>query len=486
MRGWPSNISGITPLLADTDTSWNASALQSRIGSIQAALESRVFPRAPVVILADNSPDWIAIDLATQAMNIPLIPLPTFFTPAQWKHAIETSGAQAIFCSEAQYAHALGFRAKISCDSRLHLYEGPQQSHPDTRGTQKITFTSGTTGEPKGVCLSSDEQWQVAHAIHAGIAHLGLKRHLCLLPMSVLLENVAGVYTAMLCGATTFCPPLSETGMIGASSFDPVLCLDAIQRYQAESVILLPQMLQALTAIAEKRDVRIKSLKFVAVGGARTPSSLLHAAREKGFPVYEGYGLTECCSVVALNLPGQDRIGSVGKPLANRQVRIAADGELEVLITGDVHYLGQPEPAQRWLPTGDIGHMDADGYLYIDGRKKNVLVTGYGRNVSPEWPESLLLGTGVVAQAIVLGDAQPYLAALIVPASKHHDRACIQQAVDQCNQALPDYARIGRWIKVEPFSLANGLATANGRLKRAAILQRYQEQINSLYENVGA
>ena len=153
----------------------------------------------------------------------------------------------------------------------------------------------------------------------------------------------------------------------------------AIEEHQAESVILLPQMLQAITLGCTKNDPRLKSLKLVAVGGAKTPEALIVQAREKGIPAYEGYGLSECSSVVALNTPSANKLNSVGKALPNRKIRIAADGEIEISGQGFTHYLGEVIAQEEWLKTGDIGHLDDEGYLFIDGRKKNILITSFGR-----------------------------------------------------------------------------------------------------------
>ncbi|MEV4777876.1 AMP-binding protein [Burkholderia sp. LMU1-1-1.1] len=479
------------PVLSDGAHTLDGGALRRRVGELAAALLARRMPRAPVAILADNSPEWLAVDLATQQLGLTLVPLPLFFTPAQWGHVLADSGATALFCASAGQGAALGFGAAIACGGPLVLCEAaagasaatPAAGFPDAlAGTQKITFTSGTTSTPKGVCLSAGQQWQVARALRDGVAGLALERHLCLLPFAVLLENIAGPYTALLSGATTICPPLAETGMAGASRFDPLVCLAAIERHRPHSIIVLPQMLQALVAVTTAGDPRLASLRFVAVGGARTPPRLLAAARARGLPVFEGYGLSECASVVALNLPGAAREGSVGKPLAHRPVRIAADGEIEV--GGDAaHYLGQaPGRPGDWLATGDLGHLDADGFLHIDGRKKDILITGFGRNVSPEWPETALLGTGAIGQAVVVGDGQPYLAALIVPLAAHIGAEQIAEAVARANLDLPDYAQVRRWALAAPFTPANGQATANGRPRRAVIHQHYAPRIAALYD----
>ena len=148
-----------------------------------------------------------------------------------------------------------------------------------------------------------------------------------------------------------------------------------------------------------------------------------------------------------------------------------------------VHYFGQAVAPDEWLKTGDIGHLDEDGYLYIDGRKKNILITSFGRNVSPEWPESLLIGSGLVKQTIVVGDGKPSLSALILPISEQISNQEIQALISKVNSSLPDYASIKQWLRLnEEFSLLNNLSTPNGRLRRDAILDKYQADIESLYE----
>ncbi|WP_293777348.1 AMP-binding protein [uncultured Oxalicibacterium sp.] len=475
MRNWRDATPARQPVLSGGGQSWTATELDAYIAGIKTALLARHQPQAPVAVLADNLPQWIAIDLATQELGITLIPLPLFFTPAQWHHALVSSGTQAVFCAQAEQGAALGFSRVVPCIGELVLCEAPEvvASADGLEDIQKITFTSGTTSEPKGVCLTTAQQWEVAEALHAGLDCLKVRRHLCLLPLAVLLENVAGVYTALLAGAEVIVPPLAEVGLRGASAFDAQTCLDTIARTRAESVILLPQMLQALVAAVKIHDARIESLKFVAVGGAHTPDGLIAQAWQKGFPVFEGYGLSECSSVVALNLPGAGRAQSVGKPLAHRQVRIAADGEIEIGGLLPTRYLGQPPQDQAWLPTGDIGYLDTNGFLFISGRKKDVLITAFGRNVSPEWPESILLGQHVFAQAFVFGDAQPTLSALLVPAAASVTPEMMQAAVAAANAVLPDYARIATWHIVPPFTPASGLLTANGRMRRAAILRHY-------------
>jgi long-subunit acyl-CoA synthetase (AMP-forming) len=495
MRSWLNSASEHQTILSSATESWDKAALLKKISQVSEALLNRKNPKAPIGILADNSLEWIAIDLATQDIGVTLIPLPSFFTPSQWLHAIKSSGMQAIFCAHEDLVRNLGFMFQNEYVGELKLFESMSVlsgmvEQPQLADVQKITYTSGTTSEPKGVCLSTEQQWSVAQSIEQVLRSLQIKRHLNVLPLSVLLENIAGVYTALACGAENICLPLSEVGLHGSSNFDAVACIAAINKYQAESIILLPQMLQAIVAQSTKQDPRLKSLKFVAVGGGKTPVALIKTAKAMGIPVYEGYGLSECASVVALNTPNDERIGSVGKVLSNRIARVSKDGEIEVKNIGLPHYLENVEGLTNnptsaddtWLPTGDLGHLDDEGFLYLDGRKKNVLITSFGRNISPEWPESLLLGSGLFKQAIVVGDGQAQLSALLVTAKDDVSDEAIQLAITSVNQDLPDYAQIGPWMLAdEPFTPNNGLATANGRLKRDLIKNKFNNQIELLY-----
>ncbi len=410
-----------------------------------------------VGVLADNGPGWVTADRAAQEMGDVLVPLPAFFTPAQLQHVVAVTGMNCLLGMPLPGFEPDGEMAGLPCWRR----DAQPASLPP--GTSKITFTSGTTGTPKPVYLSTRLQWAVARSLAEVTAGLGLKRHLCLLPLTVLLENVAGVYAPQYAGMEFCVPPLAEVGFSGSSSFDPRACLSAIERWRADSAILMPQMLAALVAALERGARAPGSLRFVAVGGAKVSGALLLRSRALGLPAHEGYGLSECGSVVSLNVPGADRPGSVGRPLPHASVRIV-DGEIEV----------------GGFRTGDLGRMDADGYLHIEGRRKNVLITSFGRNVSPEWPEAELTAGPAIAQAAVFGDARPLLCALVVPAAGA-SAAAIDAQVRAANERLPDYARIGAWLPAdEPFTPGNGLATANGRARRERIWQTYRARLDGL------
>lgn len=450
------------------------SELSKLIDSVTACLRTHLPQGSMVGIYADNGTDWAVTDLALQQAGMVSIPVPGFFSLSQIGQLLTKYPVQAVICPllpPALAAAGFTIRAELPQISTLVLCIKPPTAstgHPHAfPAGSKLTFTSGSTGDPKGILLEAGQQWQVAASLSQALQSLGLTRHLAMLPMSVLLENVAGLYTGLNLGATIMLPPLSDVGLSGSSGFNPQKAIEAIKVSEAESVILLPQMLRDIVFELQSSGDSLQHLKFVAVGGGKVAPSLVHDARQLGLPVYEGYGLSEACSVVALNTPEADRVGSVGKPLAHQSVRIAADGEIEI-----------SQPDEGWFATGDLGEIDRDGFLHVTGRKKNVLITSFGRNVSPEWPESVLQSFPEIAQVMVYGEAQAQLSALIVPSRPDVSGSTLQTVVDQANQLLPDYARIGRWHAVDkPFSVSEGLLTANGRPRREKIAEFYRSLI---------
>ena len=473
------------PAVLGAEESLHAEALEQRVRQLAAALRGAEPTPKMLGIVADNGPDWLLVDLACERLGLPIVPLPAFFTAGQMRHAVEATGMDALLCSAPAVALALGFAPGPALPGvALPWFRREAAPVPLPAGTSKITFTSGTTGQPKGVCLSREHQRRVAGSLVDATRGLGIERHLSLLPLAVLLENVAGLYAPLMAGATCCLPPLSEVGVGGSSSFDPNACLKAIARWQAHSVIVLPQMLLALTAALEAGAPPPVHLRFVAVGGAKVAPALLARARDVGLPAYEGYGLSECASVVALNVPGADRPGSVGRPLPH--ARVIVDGSREILVEGPrfLGYLGAPTRDDAGLHTGDLGHIDTDGFLTIDGRRKHQLITAFGRNVAPEWPEAELTASPVIAQAAVFGEAKPHLCAVIVPGAREVNDAAVAAAIAVANDRLPDYAQIAGWIRADaPFSAADGTATTNGRVVRDAVWARYAARLEKTYQH---
>jgi len=277
-------------------------------------------------------------------------------------------------------------------------------------------------------------------------------------------------------------PSLASVGLSGSSSFNAAQFLSCVRQYEPDSLILVPEILRVLTAAIELGEFPPCSLQFVAVGGGKTAPALIERSWRAGLPVYEGYGLSECASVVALNTPAAREDGTVGRPLPHTNVRIER-GEIRVGGSTMLGYVGDPD---SWYPTeirtGDLGRFDERGFLHIDGRIKNLVITGFGRNLSPEWVESELLAGRLLSQAIVLGDAEPFCAALVYPASEAVTDGEIAAFLDDVNERLPDYARIRDWRRLpEPLDATNGLLTTNGRPRRDVIAVRHSSIINDIY-----
>lgn len=470
------------PLLDDGARSWDGAMLRQEVERF--AAELRAGRTRVLATLMDNSPAWVVADLAAAEADVVHLPLPLFFTPAQTAHALRLSAANTLLAAPGGSASAPSLhgpqQAITLAGQTLSLVR--LQTSPPARmpaGTAKISFTSGTTGEPKGVCLTAASMLRVANGLALAMEPLGIRRHLCALPFAVLLENIAGLLAPMSQGATCVVLSLRELGLSGSSSFDAARFQEAVARHQPNSVILLPQMLRAWTAHLMHQDARAPaSLKMVAVGGAAVGAPLIAAARAVGIPAYEGYGLSEGSSVQALNLPGADRPGSAGRALPHARVRVSPDGELQIAGSIFAGYLGEEGPAPEWWPTGDLGAIDADGFVHVHGRRKNVLITAYGRNVSPEWVETTLRSEPAIAQAVVYGDGQPELCAVLWPTQPDMPEQALAAAVAQANATLPDYACVGHWVRARaPFDAGSGLATPNGRPRRQAILQLHADAL---------
>ena len=472
------------PALDEGRRLWSAAELDAAV--VDAASLLRHGGTRMLATLLDNTPAFAALDEAASLADVVHVPLPMFFTPAQMQHALQAAGVDTLIAAAPISAAwpGLPWLPITVADEPLMQARLPAAPVALPADTAKITFTSGTTGAPKGVCLSRAAMRRVAQGLVEAMAPLGIERHLCALPFAVLLENIAGLMAPRLHGATVLTLPLRDIGLVGSSSFDAALFQAAVQRHRPHSLILLPQMLRAWCGHLKQSGQRAPdSLKLVAVGGAAVGAPLIRSAQALGIPACEGYGLSEGASVQTLNLPGAQRPGSAGRALPHARLRIAADGEIQIAGSLFGGYLGDPTPVPEWWPSGDLGHIDAEGYLQVSGRKKHLLITAFGRNVSPEWVETALRASPALLQAVVFGDGQPALSAVLWPVRADADDSALQAVVDAANATLPDYARIARWIRGRAdFDTRTGLATANGRPQREAILQRHAAALGMALE----
>lgn len=478
--GWLAqhHADGVALSNESTDMSWGQ--LHQQVIQLRQALLNHA--GQAIALVGDNSLTWVVCDLALLGLAVRVVPIPGFFSRQQLDHVIAQAHISLVLGQTTDVDH---FAEMIPLDAVLPLSSAPgirlgvlPAKAATIQSYEKVTFTSGSTGTPKGVRLGLQTLEKTALGIADAMADVAIKSHLSVLPFATLLENVAGVYAPILQQVTVHIVPLAQLGFNGATHFNVFAFLQQLQRVQPQACILVPQLLMALVLACEKGVPVPSHLKFVAVGGGKVAQGLLCRAAALNLPVYEGYGLSECGSVVCLNRPATRRAGSVGKPLNHVELLFDDSGEIRVRGAVMLGYLGEA-PSTTEIATGDLGRQDEEGFVYIKGRKKNLFITAYGRNVNPEWVEAELTSHPAIAQAALFGEAMPENVAVITVRTGFQ-WADVAAAIAEVNQRLPNYARVGRALAAdEPFSPANGLATANGRNCRSRIQQHYRNRIHN-------
>jgi long-subunit acyl-CoA synthetase (AMP-forming) len=360
-------------------------------------------------IYAPNGLDWVIAQLACALAGKIVVPLPTFFSPTQLGHVVRDASVELILATRQTTAVA----AQSGVSTNVIDIDRTGAGLSDvTDGFGQIIYTSGSTGQPKGVRHQSGQIAWSAAALAAATGATAEDTYLSVLPLPLLLETICSIFIPAMLGAYVhFDSGLAE--QVGRGDAKGIS--KAFDLKQPTTSVVVPQLLKQWVGELEAGGGRAPaSLRFVAAGGAPVPRQVAEKAWQLGIPVHEGYGLSECCSVVAVNRLGERRSDTVGRPLNGLDVSID-NGEIVVdgpSITDG--YLGQG-PAQRPWRTGDLGAFDSNGFLTIHGRKDSLIVTSFGRNVSPEWVETMLLGDMRIAFCAVVGHGAAYLTAVIVP-----------------------------------------------------------------------
>ena len=377
-------------------------------------------------LLADNGCDWAVADLAIHHLHRVNVPLPAYFTAAQMRHAIDDAGIDTLITDRR--AEVLDRWPEFSVAGTLsscglavlQRAADPAQRRAVPVGTTKITYTSGSTADPKGVCLPGPALDRASRAMVRITAPIGIRRHMCLMPLPTLLENLAGIHAPLRSGATCVVPSSVDTGM-SYGALDPQRLLRSLTLHRPESLVLVPELLRLIVRAAQGGYALPDSLKFIAVGGAPVARTLLEEAAELGLPVFEGYGLSECGSVVCLNTPQAKRLGmwprlAPRQPVGRQRWRAARLGLGHDWLSRRRAFRERQE-----IATGDLAEIDADGYVYIRGRLRNIFITSFGRNVSPEWIERELAHEPAIRHALAIGE-DPNVRALVRPAKPDSSR----------------------------------------------------------------
>jgi long-chain acyl-CoA synthetase len=368
-----------------------------------------------------------------------------------------------------------------------------------------LRFTSGTTGAPKGTSFRHGQVLWLAETLNALLpwrARVRPARYLSFLPMNHVVEGILGTYAPYFLPAPVdvwfledfyalaqALPRVRPTVFFSVPRFYEKVW----ERFAAQAAgrlyLGLPQnglrrALRPLVRRAVLRRAGLDRCDQLLVGSAPCPDRLLADFRELGVEIHNAYGLTEA-PLVTLNRRGANRLGTVGTPLPATEVRLAPDGE--VLVRGpqvggvDAHAL-LPD---GWLATGDLGELAPDGNLVIRGRKKEILVTSYGKNIHPAKIEALLRQIPGMAEAMLVGEGRPTLCALLwLKGGSATPRALeeVDHAVRQLNAGLSHPEQVKRWaVLAESPSIQSGELTGNLKLRRQVVLACRNGVVEMLY-----
>jgi len=465
-----------------------------------------------VGVIISNRPLWAIYDLALTLKGATVVPIPYFFSDIQVRHIINDADLKLIIkekLSEDESSKISRFDTisviktessleKPTCDgATIPLKEITPIPNPSP--IAKITYTSGTTATPKGVMISQAAIDLVTESLAERTQASNHDRYLSLLPLSTLIENIGGLYVPLYVGATILYPENNkEKACQTAPIKSPQECAELIGKTRATTLNLVPILLEGLILLGEETEEPIhKKLRFVACGGAPLPSAIIKRAKALKIPLYQGFGLSECTTVVSVNSIDHNRPGSVGTVLPHLRIRIAEDGE--IIVSGNAlmqGYLNKDDQKITEWATGDLGHIDDDGFLFISGRKNSAFSTSAGRNLSPEWIEGELLSSSAVNQALVYDGGLDRPAAIIIPKACWLEktgqelfkvrkdvkellqepliREILIEELGASMNSLPEYATVKDFTFTwPPFSRKAGEVTPSGILNRQLILKQY-------------
>jgi long-chain acyl-CoA synthetase len=497
-----------------------------------------VQPGDRVVLWSDNRYEWILVDLAIQAAGAIHVPLHGSLTPQSAAAQIAHSDATLVLAATAAQAEGLQRQEGGGWDARysLELVDGsgeapsllerigelsPEEGRAvfeerlarfNPQSIATILYSSGTTGEPKGVVLTHANLITNAYAVIDVFAESSTVRRLNFLPFSHIYARTCDLYTWLASGSQLVLAQSRDTVIADCQATQPTLMNAVPFFYQkiaqkvaesegTESPLTLQQLLGG-------------EMWLCLSGGAPLPLDTFDFFHERGLLLLPGYGLTESSPVISISCPAAFRRGAVGKAIPDIEVRFAEDGEL---LTRGPHvmkeYWKDPELTGQtvrdgWLYTGDLGSIDADGYISITGRKKELIALSTGKKAVPTYLEGLLLREPLIQQAMVIGNDKPCLAALVVPnegllrqwlderqlAVPSHEEACRHPMVAElyatlvCEQLreLPSCEQVKRISLLDtPFTIENGQLTPKLSLRRDVVNRCYGHKIAAMYDRGG-
>ena len=355
-----------------------------------------------------------------------------------------------------------------------------------------MVYTSGTTGAPKGACLSHRYIINSVESLRQTIPIYDTDVSFSYLPFCHVAERISGLYNRLYAGASAyFVDDLARLGEYMLEVKPTVFAslprfFEKIHARAAADMDRLPQAERADFLATKVKNYFGGRIRLATSGGAPLPLEVAEFFAAAGLPILQAYGLTENVCV-AFNRPYEYKFGTVGPPMPGCEVRIASDKEIlvrsEMMFSG---YYKAPEESAKvfsdgWLLTGDLGEFDEDGFLTIIGRKKELIVTSTGKKVSPTLLENMLKEHHAISQAMVYGEGRSYLVALIT-VNVAIPREKIQSIVDGVNRRVSSTESIKRFTILDrDFEIERDEITPTGKLKRDVITNRFREVIDELY-----
>jgi long-chain acyl-CoA synthetase len=502
-----------------------------------------------VAILSRTRLEWILLDWAVMSIGAVVVGLYPTSSAKECEYILGHCEAVLAFAEDDEQARKLvsirgalpnlreiipfDWLEKLESDGRLARHLQPEPVEEDDLAT--LIYTSGTTGPPKGCMLTHRNLAAAALRVVEGMHEPG-DVVLLFLPLAhsygrlahhaathrggtvALVADVARVPEALANVRPTLLPAVPRVyEKVHANTLGEIERAGGMQtriglwalgvgartsraRRDGASVgilLALQQRLAERLVFAKVRERLGGRLRIGVSGAAPLSTDVMEFFHALGVPVIEGYGLTETASSATVNEPGNFRIGTVGRPVEGAEIRLEDDGE--ILIRSDAVFAGYyKEPGATaavlsddgWFRTGDVGEIDAEGFLRITDRKKDLIITAGGKNIAPQNLENALKASRFVSQALVVGDRRPYVAALVTlddveVASSGRDREeLVQSLVDDVNRDRMRVEQIKRFaILPRDFSQEEGEVTPTLKLRRKVVHEHFADEIERLYAN---
>jgi len=512
------NADQIAVRTKDDEIAWTWSELQARVDAFAGGLHALGLRRGDTLaLMISNRPEFMIADLAATMLGATPFSIYLTSSPEQVAYVIKDAGARIAVVEE-------GFAPPVE-----HLITVPEmEAHyvegfaPDWRAVEPddvltLIYTSGTTGPPKGVQLAHRNEMAAVDAVEKRVGFEDGSRVISWLPSAHVAERTAHHYLPIVYGMTiTTCPDPRRIGEY-LPAVKPTWFFAVPRVWEKLKAGVEAKLDDAALSVIEASKQRVEAqapfedsplfaglrqalgldqAKLVNVGAAPTPREVFVFFHAIGIPLAEIWGMSETCGAGASNPAERIKIGTVGLPSPGVELKLAADGELLVrsaVVMKGYRNLPSAIDEEGWFATGDVATIDADGYVTIVDRKKELIINAAGKNMSPANIEAALKGASpLIGQACVIGDKRPYNTALLVldpdyaPAWVQRTggdiHEAVQEAVERANTALSRPEQIKRWTLLSEDWVPGGdELTPTMKLKRRPIEEKFALEINAMY-----